>query len=42
MKLRMIANAPGGLLPSLAKEMRRVFDATVLPSYGMTECMPCY
>ncbi|KAL3764325.1 hypothetical protein ACHAW5_008922 [Stephanodiscus triporus] len=40
MKLRMIANAAGGLLPSLAKEMFQVFDATVLPSYGMTECMP--
>jgi acyl-CoA synthetase (AMP-forming)/AMP-acid ligase II len=65
MKLRMIANAAGGLLPSLAREMSRVFDATVsgreklvphkrnisltpflsfsyqvLPSYGMTECMP--
>jgi acyl-CoA synthetase (AMP-forming)/AMP-acid ligase II len=40
LKLRMIANAAGGLLPSLAKEMLLVFDATVLPSYGMTECMP--
>jgi acyl-CoA synthetase (AMP-forming)/AMP-acid ligase II/acyl carrier protein len=40
LKLRMIANAAGGLLPSLAKEMLQVFDATVLPSYGMTECMP--
>ena len=40
LKLRMIANAAGGLLPSLAKEMLHVFDATVLPSYGMTECMP--
>jgi len=39
-KLRMIANAAGGLLPSLAKEMMLVFNATVLPSYGMTECMP--
>ena len=29
MKLRMIANAAGGLLPSLAKEMYQVFDATV-------------
>jgi acyl-CoA synthetase (AMP-forming)/AMP-acid ligase II/acyl carrier protein len=65
LKLRMIANAAGGLLPSLAKEMLQVFGATVsgreklvphkrnisltpflsfsyqvLPSYGMTECMP--
>lgn len=39
-KLRMIANAAGGLLPSLAQEMMRAFDANVLPSYGMTECMP--
>ena len=39
-KLRMIANAAGGLLPSLAKEMMLVFNATILPSYGMTECMP--
>ena len=38
--LRMIANAAGGLLPSLAQELRRVFGANVLPSYGMTECMP--
>ena len=39
-KLRMIANAAGGLLPSLAQELRDVFGANVLPSYGMTECMP--
>ncbi len=39
-KLKMIANAAGGLLPSLAVELRRVFQANVLPSYGMTECMP--
>jgi acyl-CoA synthetase (AMP-forming)/AMP-acid ligase II len=38
--LKMIANAAGGLLPSLAEEMREVFGANVLPSYGMTECMP--
>jgi len=38
--LRMIANAAGGLLPSLARELRDVFKANVLPSYGMTECMP--
>jgi acyl-CoA synthetase (AMP-forming)/AMP-acid ligase II/acetyltransferase-like isoleucine patch superfamily enzyme len=38
--LRMIANAAGGLLPSLAQELRHVFGANVLPSYGMTECMP--
>jgi len=39
-RLRMIANAAGGLLPSLAVELRAVFKANVLPSYGMTECMP--
>ncbi len=39
-RLRMIANAAGGLLPSLAQELRRTFGANVLPSYGMTECMP--
>lgn len=39
--LKMIANAAGGLLPSLALEMRTAFgNAHVLPSYGMTECMP--
>mmetsp|Transcript_26901 Transcript_26901/g.73953 ORF Transcript_26901/g.73953 Transcript_26901/m.73953 type:complete len:1741 (+) Transcript_26901:300-5522(+) len=38
--LRMIANAAGGLLPSLANELRNTFGANVLPSYGMTECMP--
>lgn len=39
-RLRMIANAAGGLLPSLAQELRNMFGANVLPSYGMTECMP--
>lgn len=65
-KLKMIANAAGGLLPSLAQELRQTFSANgtwspvsissctakhfaqshcfalflVLPSYGMTECMP--
>lgn len=39
-KLRMIANAAGGLLPSLARELQHIFGAAVLPSYGMTECMP--
>lgn len=39
-RLRMIANAAGALLPSLARELRQVFRAAVLPSYGMTECMP--
>jgi len=39
-ELRMIANAAGGLLPSLALQLRDTFGASVLPSYGMTECMP--
>lgn len=39
-QLRMIANAAGGLLPSLARELRQAFSCNVLPSYGMTECMP--
>jgi acyl-coenzyme A synthetase/AMP-(fatty) acid ligase len=39
-KLKMIANAAGGLLPSLANEMRKTYGAAILPSYGMTECMP--
>jgi acyl-CoA synthetase (AMP-forming)/AMP-acid ligase II/acetyltransferase-like isoleucine patch superfamily enzyme len=38
--LRMIANAAGGLLPSLARDLRKTFKANVLPCYGMTECMP--
>ena len=36
----MIANAAGGLLPSLAQQLKATFGAVVLPSYGMTECMP--
>lgn len=39
--IRMICNAAGGLLPALAKDLQyRFAGATVLPSYGMTECMP--
>ncbi|KAJ3243572.1 hypothetical protein HDU78_000332 [Chytriomyces hyalinus] len=39
--IRMIANAGGGLPHSLAVQLRTVFQgSTVLPSYGMTECMP--
>ncbi|WFC93675.1 putative NRPS-like protein biosynthetic cluster [Malassezia brasiliensis] len=40
LKIAMIANAAGGLLPSLAVELRETFHCVVLPSYGMTECMP--
>jgi acyl-CoA synthetase (AMP-forming)/AMP-acid ligase II len=38
--LRMIANAAGGLLPSSGRAAAITFHANVLPSYGMTECMP--
>jgi acyl-CoA synthetase (AMP-forming)/AMP-acid ligase II len=39
-RLRMIANAAGDLLPSLAIQLCDTFGANVLPAYGMTECMP--
>ncbi|EEP81832.1 predicted protein [Uncinocarpus reesii 1704] len=39
-KIRLVCNAAGGLLPSLATNLRNTFQCTVLPSYGMTECMP--
>eukprot|EP01065_Artemidia_motanka_P052524 TRINITY_DN9509_c1_g1_i1.p1 TRINITY_DN9509_c1_g1~~TRINITY_DN9509_c1_g1_i1.p1 ORF type:complete len:1697 (+),score=543.19 TRINITY_DN9509_c1_g1_i1:91-5181(+) len=40
-KLRIICNAAGALLPAVAAEIRRTFmGVNVLPSYGMTECMP--
>lgn len=40
-QLRLICNAGGGLLPSLAQQLQATFKgATILPSYGMTECMP--
>jgi len=38
--IRYIANAAGGLLPVLANRLRDTFDAIILTSYGMTECMP--
>lgn len=39
--IKMIANAAGGLLPSLAVQLKETFaGCAVLPSYGMTECMP--
>jgi acyl-CoA synthetase (AMP-forming)/AMP-acid ligase II len=42
--IRLICNAAGGLLPSLAHQLKDTFSVsahtTVLPSYGMTECMP--
>ncbi|KAK7432184.1 hypothetical protein QQZ08_001129 [Neonectria magnoliae] len=39
-KIRLVCNAAGGLLPSLACQLRDTFNSIVLPSYGMTECMP--
>ncbi|KAJ3022245.1 hypothetical protein HKX48_006667 [Thoreauomyces humboldtii] len=39
-EMRLVCNAAGGLLPSLAVSLRDTFGCTVLPSYGMTECMP--
>ncbi|KAJ3556940.1 hypothetical protein NM688_g1746 [Phlebia brevispora] len=39
-KYRLICNAAGGLLPVLAEELKNTFGATILPSYGSTECMP--
>ncbi|KAI9687686.1 MAG: putative NRPS-like protein biosynthetic cluster [Bogoriella megaspora] len=38
--IRLVCNAAGGLLPSLAVQLRDTFNCIVLPSYGMTECMP--
>ncbi|KAJ7098543.1 AMP-dependent synthetase and ligase [Mycena belliarum] len=40
LSIRMICNAAGGLLPSLAVDLQTTFKAVILPSYGMTECMP--
>lgn len=38
LRIKMIANAAGGLLPSLAVQLKETFNGTaVLPSYGMTE-----
>jgi acyl-CoA synthetase (AMP-forming)/AMP-acid ligase II len=39
-RLRFICNAAGDLLPSTADRLHARFDATILPGYGMTECMP--
>lgn len=36
-RLRLVCNAAGGLLPSLAFQLRDTFNCVVLPSYGMTE-----
>ena len=39
-QIRLVCNAAGGLLPSLALQLQQSFGCIVLPSYGMTECMP--
>ena len=44
-RIHLVCNAAGGLLPSLACQLRDTFSTettacTILPSYGMTECMP--
>ena len=36
----MVGNAASGLPPNIATQMRSTFGAVILPSYGMTECMP--
>lgn len=38
--LRFVANAAGSLQPCTQREIAERFGARVLPSYGMTECMP--
>lgn len=39
--VKKICIAGGGMAPSLAKQLKSVFtEAIILPSYGMTECMP--
>eukprot|EP01035_Chromulina_nebulosa_P020495 gene20495-26589_t len=35
--VRFVANAAGGLLPTLADSLKSTFDCVVLTSYGMTE-----
>lgn len=36
-RIRLVCNAAGGLLPSLASRLCEAFHCVVLPSYGMTE-----
>jgi acetyltransferase-like isoleucine patch superfamily enzyme/acyl carrier protein len=38
--IQFICNAGAGLPPSLAGQLRNTFNCVILPSYGMTECMP--
>ena len=39
-RLRFVANAAGPLLHATAKAIAAAYDCVVLPSYGLTECMP--
>ncbi|KAK4032402.1 hypothetical protein C8A01DRAFT_20522, partial [Parachaetomium inaequale] len=39
-RMRLVCSASGDLPPALAARLRDVFGCPVLPSYGMTECMP--
>ncbi|KAL5358955.1 hypothetical protein BJX96DRAFT_173917 [Aspergillus floccosus] len=39
-KIRMICNGGADLRPSLAQRLRSTFNCAILPSYGMTECLP--
>lgn len=38
--IKFICNAGAGLPPTLAVQLRDTFHCVILPSYGMTECMP--
>ncbi|KAJ5774946.1 NRPS-like protein biosynthetic cluster [Penicillium paradoxum] len=38
--IQFICNAGAGLPPTLAVQLRDIFNCVILPSYGMTECMP--
>jgi acyl carrier protein len=39
-RLRLICNSAASLRPTLAKQLKDTFHCIILPSYGMTECMP--
>ncbi|KAH6845794.1 hypothetical protein B0I37DRAFT_435284 [Chaetomium sp. MPI-CAGE-AT-0009] len=39
-RMRLVCSASGDLPHALAAQLRHVFRCPVLPSYGMTECMP--
>jgi acyl-CoA synthetase (AMP-forming)/AMP-acid ligase II len=38
--LRLVCSAAAALPHALALQLRQLFDAVVLPCYGMTECIP--